>query len=337
MNATTSSEHALDGVGSEIVKQLMTFLDYYLIFIYIEKGLSQNTLEAYGADIMQFMLHLGERGDVEYTNVDQITEADIEQYIASLKRYAPKSVLRKTAALKEFFAFLFDEEYIKSDIMLNIKSRKTPYRMPRALLVDEVNKLIEVAGAENTPKAIRDATIIELMYASGARVSEVTNLVSGDIQQPKNAMQVPVGAVILRGKGSKERLVPLGQGVIESICRYVTDSRPAFVAKGKNCSKLFLNLHGNDISRQNIWEIVQRAALEAQLNVHISPHSLRHSFATHLLQGGADIRSVQELLGHESVTTTQIYTHLTKDTIQGTYLSTHPRARLHQPPNRFYG
>ncbi|MDR2082999.1 MAG: tyrosine recombinase [Candidatus Ancillula trichonymphae] len=307
--------------------QLEDLAAHFLLFAYIEKGLSKNTLDAYTNDLRHFLDYaqdnLVHNLAGEISSIAEISSADINEYLLTLERYSANSVARKISTLKSFFVYLVDEEVLDANVMENVKTARRPIRIPKALQVDQVRALIETTAQDTSPRGVRDVAILELLYATGARVSELVALSPTDVEA-----NASMGSVILTGKGSKQRLVPVGSYAMRALERYSADSRPFFLNKKKQCSSLFLNLHGNDISRQNIWEIIKIRAMNAKLDDKVSPHSLRHSYATHLLQAGADIRSVQELLGHVSIATTHIYTALSNNLVREVYAATHPRSVL---------
>jgi integrase/recombinase XerD len=214
--------------------------------------------------------------------------------------------------------FVLREGIADDEPTRRLRPPKLPQRLPKALTIDEVQRLLDAPDSES-PAGIRDRALLELLYATGARVSEAVALDLDDVTH---------GDILrVRGKGDKERIVPLGSYARDAVDAYLVRVRPTLAARGRATSKLFLGMRGAPLSRQSAWLVIQQAAERAQLTAHVSPHTLRHSFATHLLQGGADVRVVQELLGHASVATTQIYTHVTADTLRDMYLTAHPRAR----------
>lgn len=228
------------------------------------------------------------------------------------------SIARILASIRGLHKFSVAEGICENNPTQEIKSPKLAKRLPKAITVEEMTQLIEAAGAGDTPEQLRDRALFEILYGTGARISEAVNLSASDLDFQNQLIR-------LFGKGAKERIVPLGKFAIQAIEAYLVRGRPALAAKGSGNSALFLNKRGKKLSRQSAWEAVQLAAERAGLE-NISPHTFRHSFATHLLQGGADIRTVQEMLGHSSVTTTQIYTKVTPEILREVYLSSHPRA-----------
>jgi integrase/recombinase XerD len=240
-----------------------------------------------------------------------------------VKPLGEASIARAVVSIRNLSAFIAKESR-QSDPLRELAPPKIPMRLPKALTMEEVSDLIDGAGAAANSFAPRDRAIIEMLYASGARISELVQIDVNDIDLREERVVVKV-----RGKGSKERFIPVGSYARAALVTYLEDQRPALAAKAARAAKvepLFLNSRGSRLSRQSAWQIIQEAAQRAELDVEVSPHSLRHSFATHLLDGGADIRVVQELLGHSSATTTQIYTLVTIDKIRESYASAHPRA-----------
>jgi integrase/recombinase XerD len=294
-------------------------LDGYLRHLAVERGLSKNTLSAYRADLAKYRDYLNQSGLTEL----EITRAQLGEFLMWLNGQNLKaaSSARILAAVRGYQKYLLLENLRTDDPSQQVKSPKLPKRLPKALTQAQVMSLLSASGPEPDdetadPLRLRNRAILELMYSSGCRVSEVAQL---DLDE-----MVQGGWVRIRGKGSKERLVPVGSFAQRAIDAYLVRSRPLLAAKAGGPA-LFLNQRGSRLSRQSIWEIIQGAGKACGLSV--SPHSLRHSFATHLIEGGADVRVVQELLGHASVATTQIYTLVTIDTLREVYASSHPRAR----------
>lgn len=297
----------------------MTPLERYLRHLTVERGLSKNTLTAYRADIAKYDTWLESIGRDSLES----TADDLESFAASLTELGLRasSRARILAAVRGLHKFLALEGLRETDPTTKLRPPKLPSRLPKALSQDQVVRLLEAAGPEPDDEAadrlrLRDRAIVELMYSTGARVSEVVDLDLDEVSDD--------GLIRVRGKGSKERIVPVGSFAAKSLDAYLVRTRPELV-KLKGDSALFLNKLGGRLSRQSIWEIIQRAGSASGLEV--SPHTLRHSFATHLIEGGADVRVVQELLGHASVSTTQIYTLITVDTLREVYAQAHPRAR----------
>jgi len=291
-------------------------LQNFLRHLTIERGLSENTLRAYRSDLTSYLDFLQSRNRSELT----ATSSDIRDYLSEIAKMARSSQARKLAAIRAFQLFLVLEGKREDDPTGAIPTPKLPQRLPKALSVDQVMQLLQAAGpapGEDAPDPfrVRDRAILELLYSTGARVSELAAL---DLDEVTDN-----GLIRVRGKGSKERMVPVGSYAAAALENYLRRVRPGLVKRASPA--VFLNKLGGRLSRQSIWEIIQRAGLRCGLEV--SPHTLRHCFATHLIEGGADVRVVQELLGHSSVATTQIYTRVTVDTLREVYQSAHPRAR----------
>ena len=301
---------------------LKSFLDH----LRIEKGLSPNSITAYDRDLRKFALFINS----ETLDYCSLTEEDISRYEASLKGLdlSPASINRAISALKSFYLYL-GIEYETANPMQAVERRKLTRKLPKALTVSEITSLIDATKRLDNPISLRDFALLELLYGTGARVSEVIGINLNDIASSTDD-QSAVSTVKLRGKGSKERIVPIGSYAMKALSEYLTRTRPALAEKSKQKNAnaaLFLNSRGTRLSRVSAWQIVSDAADATGLRGKISPHVFRHSYATHLLDGGADIRVVQELLGHASVTTTQIYTLVTIDKVREAYANAHPRAR----------
>jgi integrase/recombinase XerD len=296
---------------------LETQLNQYLTHLRVERALSVNTVAAYKRDLTKFLGELG-----EMANVGQITKDQLNQHLANLRRSKLKesSIARSSVAVRNFSAFIAKERG-ELDLLADFKTPKIPLRLPKALTVEQVQLLIDAVNKPSEIIALRDLAIIEFLYSSGARVSELVGLNIDDLN-----IGSEISSLRVVGKGNKDRYIPLGSYAQSAISNYLVRLRPA-LAKSQRQRALFLNQRGTRLSRQSAWQIIHSAAERANISEHVSPHSLRHSFATHLLDGGADIRVVQELLGHANVTTTQIYTLVTIDRIRESYRSAHPRAK----------
>ena len=297
--------------------QAQSFLNH----VSIERGLAANSVAAYRRDLRKLADFLGNRA------VEGIDAHVISEFIAELRRakLSAASINRIESTLRTFFKYL-QLEHGLADPTLEIESSKSARRLPKALSVEEVIKLIAATLHEGQPITLRDQTMVELLYSSGARVSELIGINMGDISLVESA-EGEITTLKLRGKGGKERVVPLGAFATRAIDEYKTRIRPGLASKSSKAnSALFLNSRGGRITRQSAWTIVLKAAEAAGISQKVSPHVFRHSYATHLLDGGADIRVVQELLGHASVTTTQIYTLITIDRVRESYAMAHPRA-----------
>ena len=302
----------------------MTFeqaLTLYLDHLRIERSLSPNTITAYQRDLRSFADLAG------FSELSSVTEDSIIEYSAQLRSrgIAQSSINRSLSSLRSFFAYV-GREFDLEDPTRAIEHSKVPGRLPKALTISEISALINASWSESEPLTLRDRAMIELLYGTGARVSELIGINVNDISTTKIDGE-EVTLLKLRGKGSKERVVPIGSFASKAVEDYLVRIRPGLLAKSKTASNaLFLNQRGARISRQSAWSMVVRASEKAALTGKVSPHVFRHSYATHLLDGGADIRVVQELLGHASVNTTQIYTLITIDKVRESYLTAHPRS-----------
>jgi integrase/recombinase XerD len=300
------------------------YFDQFLNFQRIERGLSSNTLAAYTRDLQRLFTFLEQRN----LQVEKLSEADAKELVTFLDslKLSLSSTNRVLSTIRSFYSYLERDHQIDNP-MKEILSRKVPLRLPKALTITQVTSLIEASLANDKIVSLRDKAILEILYSSGARVSEVVAINVNDVAVVAAGGE-EIRIVKLRGKGGKERVVPLGSFSVKAIDDYLVRVRPLLASKGSTgkSEALFLNQRGSRMSRQSTWQIVVDAAKHIGLREGISPHVLRHSFATHLLDGGADIRVVQELLGHSSVTTTQIYTLITIDKIRESYAMAHPRS-----------
>lgn len=290
----------------------------------IERGLSENSLVSYSRDLRYLLEFLEEKSH----RLTELSAASLSEFEVWLKdrSLAISSINRTNSAVKSFLIYCA-REYSLNLPTGEISSHKIARKLPKALTIEEVSSLIESAKSLSAAAALRDVALLELLYSTGGRVSEIIGINVGDLAKVESDDEV-VQTIKLRGKGSKERIVPLGSFALTALDNYLVRLRPDLVTKsGKNEKALFLNSRGGRLSRQSAWNIVLAAARSCGLEGKVSPHVFRHSYATHLLDGGADIRVVQELLGHSSVTTTQIYTLVTIDKIRQSYSSAHPRAR----------
>jgi len=300
------------------------FFDQFLNFQRIERGLSKNSLSAYTRDLERFNVFLL-REDISVLKFNEGYTEDLVSYL-NAEKLALSTTNRILSTLRSFYSYL-EREHGAYNPMKDVLSRKIPVRLPKALTISQVAQLIEATVVSDDIVSLRNKAILELLYSSGARVSEVVGLNLVDVSDVKSEDST-IRIIKLRGKGGKERVVPMGSYSVKALDDYLVRVRPSLVAKntkGKS-EALFLNQRGSRISRQSAWQLVVDAAERVGLVGGISPHVFRHSFATHLLDGGADIRVVQELLGHASVTTTQIYTLITIDKIRESYAMAHPRA-----------
>jgi len=294
----------------------------FLNHLQIERGLAANSIAAYRRDLEKFKMFLNGN------ELSKVTPEVITAFETSLRQanLSTPTINRADSTLRSFFKHLA-QEYEIADPTLEISASKSARRLPKALTYDQIMSMINAALRESDPITLRDQAMLELLYSSGARVSELIGINMNDLSTVNSAGGV-ITTLKLRGKGSKERIVPLGSFATAAIENYCVRVRPGLLAKNpKNNSALFLNSRGGRISRQSAWQMVLDAASAAGITEHVSPHVFRHSYATHLLDGGADIRVVQELLGHASVTTTQIYTLITIDKVRESYSMAHPRAK----------
>ena len=299
--------------------QLERALDAYLRHVTVERGLSTHTVEAYRRDLGAYQEWLLAAG---IADTAEVSVAVIDRFIAERASAQPPpastSLARLQSSVRGWHRFLAREGIEADDPSGRLRPPKSPRRLPKALTIEQVERLLAAPSPED-PLGIRDRALLELLYATGARVSEAIDLDVDDLAH---------GDVLrLRGKGSKERIVPLGSYARIAVDAYLTRVRPGLAAKGRASARLFLGARGAPLSRQSAWLVIRAATEKAEITVDVSPHTLRHSFATHLLQGGADVRVVQELLGHSSVATTQIYTHVSVDALRDIYATSHPRAR----------
>ncbi|GAA6527938.1 site-specific tyrosine recombinase XerD [Intrasporangium sp. DVR] len=289
----------------------------------MERGATENTLKSYERDLRKYRHYLHDRG---IERAGAVTERDVTDFLASLRErgLAASSAARTLVAVRGFHRFLALEGEVAGDPAGNVAPPTPPSRLPKAIAVDAVERLLAAASVGDTPESLRDRALLEVLYGIGARISEAVGL---DVDDLETGGPGEVGVVRLLGKGGKERIVPVGRFAVEAVDAYLVRGRPALAQRGLGGPALFLNTRGRRLSRQSAWSVVQRAADRAGLTEHVSPHTLRHSFATHLLDGGADVRVVQELLGHASVTTTQIYTLVSPHRLREVYAGAHPRAR----------
>ncbi|HEV7194587.1 MAG TPA: site-specific tyrosine recombinase XerD [Pedococcus sp.] len=306
--------------SSAVERAVRGWLDH----LEVERGVSDNTLKSYRRDLARYTAYLAGKGVAE---PGEVTEAHVSDFLATLREGSPEhqplaasSAARTLVAVRGFHRFLAMEGEVETNPAGAVSPPKPAARLPKAISVDEVERLLAAATVGDTPASLRDRALLEVLYGAGARISEAVGLDVDDIDTQE-------GVVRLFGKGSKERIVPLGSYAADALGAYLVRGRPTMAAKGKGSAAVFLNQRGSRLSRQSAWSVMRAAAERANLTGHLSPHTLRHSFATHLLDGGADVRVVQELLGHASVTTTQIYTLVTVQRLREVYAQSHPRAR----------
>ncbi len=300
------------------------YIQNFLIYITAIKGYSRNTVESYRSDLEQLLSQILEESQKSY-NPDEffwsrVDRESINEYMASLKarEYSSATISRKIASLRSFFGFLIDERFIDKDPTEGIRSPKKRRILPKTLSIDDVQELLDKSQEQDTPDSLRNAAMLELMYATGMRVSELVGLNIQDINFEDSY-------ILCVGKGSKERIVPVYPRALRIVLDYLTLARPKFAVKREK-NALFLNTRGSRLTRQGFWLILKKVALDAGIAQTLTPHSLRHSFASHLINGGAALRYVQELLGHSSISTTQIYTHLASDKLREEYEKAHPRS-----------
>ncbi|MBM3244280.1 MAG: site-specific tyrosine recombinase XerD [Candidatus Omnitrophica bacterium] len=291
------------------------FIDMFLNYISVERGLASNTIISYREDLESFMDFLKKHPPIQ---LSKTTRNDISNFMLQQKDrgLSSSSISRRLAAIKSFYRFLVREKILKADPTSLIDSPKLWKKIPETLSLNEVDSLLNAPDLRNI-QGIRDKAILETLYATGMRVSEAGNLKLDNVN-------LDIGFLRCIGKGNKERVIPFGKKAIVAVKRYLEVSRPALLKKNES-DILFLSRFGKKISRQSIWKIIQRYTKEAGIKKHIKPHLLRHSFATHLLERGADLRSVQEMLGHANISTTQIYTHINKDRLKSIHRMFHPR------------
>lgn len=324
-------------------------IQQFLNHISVERGLSPKTVEAYESDLTKYTNWLREARKIN--DVSKITQLDIEEYVRAMssqamssqamaaQRLGPRTIARRIASIHEWNKFMLSNAQIASDPSAEVKAPKQSEHLPDVLSISEVERVIDAAGGFGSTDAVslRDRALVEFLYATGARVSEAVGLKFEDIDLAESVVR-------LSGKGQKQRLVPIGKCAIRALRDYLDKSRPILESraqksqaaaksqvnsssKSANSHIIFLNKRGKSLSRQSAWEAISHAGKMAKIGKELHPHTLRHSFATHLISGGADVRTVQELLGHASVTTTQIYTHISPDALMEAYVMSHPRAR----------
>ncbi len=304
-------------------RSLTGVLRSYLDHLAVERAVAANTLAAYRRDLRRYIDALVADG---LDDIADIREAHVSAHLARLREgsdggrpLSASSAARAIIAVRGLHRFAQREGLVGDDVARAVRPPAAPRRLPKAIGVEEVERLLEAAGFDQTILALRDRALLEMLYGTGARISEAVGLAVDDVDR--------AGAtVVLHGKGGKTRLVPVGRFALRAVDDYLVRGRPALAAGGKGNAALFLNARGGPLSRQSAWTILRATAEKAGLAENLSPHTLRHSFATHLLDGGADVRVVQELLGHASVTTTQIYTLVTVDRLREVYAASHPRA-----------
>ncbi|NGP44136.1 tyrosine recombinase XerC [Bacillaceae bacterium SIJ1] len=292
--------------------------EQFLKYLRVEKLYSAHTLQSYQRDIEQFVHHLEQQ---QFTHFAAVSHADVRRYLSYLyrQRYARKTVARKVSALRSLYHYLMKEAYVEENPFVLSQIPKAERKLPQFLYEKELNQLFLVSD-QTSNLGQRNQALLELMYATGIRVSECTSIRLQDVD-------FSVDAVLVRGKGKKERFVPFGSFAHAALRLYIEEGRVQLLKKSSQTTDaLFLNHRGGALSERSVREVLNKLVKDASLHIHISPHTLRHTFATHMLNEGADLRSVQELLGHENLSTTQMYTHVTKDRLRHVYMNTHPRA-----------
>jgi integrase/recombinase XerD len=312
-------------VPNETASAIDGALDRYLRHVAIERGLSANTVAAYRRDLLAYRDLLAERG---VTTPEGISQADVSAFAVHLRTRSERpltasSMARMLSSVRGLHRFLLDEGLVTVDVAAEVSPPKLAGRLPKAITIEQMAAVLDAANGDDV-QSLRDRALLELLYATGARISEAVDLNVDDVLGSEGSS---VEVVRLLGKGGKQRIVPLGSFARAAIDAYLVRARPLLSTRGKATPALFLGIRGQRVSRQNAWLIIRSRAEQAGLGIEISPHTFRHSFATHLLAGGADVRVVQELLGHSSVATTQIYTLVTADTLRDMYTTAHPRAR----------
>ena len=306
--------------GAGIERLVTTYLDH----LTVERGLAPNTLLSYRRDLRRYAEHLAGRGR---RRVADVAEADVAAFLAALRegdeRHQPlsaPSAARAVVAVRGLHRFAVRERLVDADVARGVHPPAPPKRLPKSIPLEDVERLLAAAVRDDGPLSLRDRALLELLYGTGARISEAVGLAVDDLDRT-------AGSALLRGKGGKQRLVPVGSYALQAVEQYLVRARPTLAAAGRGSPMLLLNARGGPLTRQSAWAILRTVATLAGLPDSISPHTLRHSFATHLLDGGADVRVVQELLGHASVATTQLYTLVTVDRLREVYATAHPRAR----------
>ena len=312
-------------MAAPLESQLQGYLDH----LTIERGVAKNTLSSYRRDLLRYSRHLSERG---IHDLAKVGEDDVSEFLVALRRGDPDSgavalsavsAARALIAVRGLHRFAAAEGLTELDVARAVRPPTPGRRLPKSLTIDEVLALLEAAGGDSPsdgPLTLRNRALLELLYSTGARISEAVGLDVDDVDTEART-------VLLRGKGGKQRLVPVGRPAVQALDAYLVRGRPELARRGRGTPAIFLNVRGGHLSRQSAWQVLQDAAERAGITSGVSPHMLRHSFATHLLEGGADVRVVQELLGHASVTTTQIYTLVTVHALREVWAGAHPRAR----------
>ena len=319
MSETTGRTNGRPGGGSDLVRAVRTYLDHLVV----ERGLADNTLKSYRRDLRRYAGWLADQG---VDSLDEVREATVTGFLMALREgdddhppLSAGSAARTVVAVRGFHRFAVREGLTQADPSAGVHPPAPAKRLPKALPLSDIERILEAAGAPGTALALRDRALLEVLYGTGARISEAVGLDLDDLDLTDST-------VLLRGKGGKQRLVPVGSYAREAVDAYLVRGRAELSGVGRGLPAVFLNARGGRLSRQSAWSVLVKAAERAGVTAEVSPHTLRHSFATHLLDGGADVRVVQELLGHASVTTTQVYTLVTVDSLREVYATAHPRA-----------
>ncbi|HKL47894.1 MAG TPA: site-specific tyrosine recombinase XerD [Candidatus Izemoplasmatales bacterium] len=295
-----------------------TYLKEYLYYLKITKNLSKNTITSYQRDLEAYIHFL--KDNYQIRDFNQVEKSHILNFSRHLKRKGNSSstITRKLSSIRSFHRYLSSENIVEKDISRKIRKPKTQKTLPVVLNLSEINRMIEFTYKKDDPLSLRNQAMIELAYGSGLRVTELMNLKISDLHLNK-------GLVNILGKGNKERIIPLNENAVLALQKYIIDARPAL--KSKKADILFVNKFGKPLSRVGFFKVIKKLAENANINKRVSPHTLRHSYATHLLENGASLRTVQELLGHEDILTTELYTHVSKKHINKVYNNAHPRAK----------
>ena len=293
-----------------------TQLDLYLDYLTVERGLAPNTRASYSADLLKFLTYLKDRGISDWS---QVRYSEVMGFLSQSQEQglAPRSRARLLSALRGFFKFMVRDNYLRESPVATLTSPRLRRQLPSVFSIAEIERLLARPNTK-LPLGQRDAAMLELLYGSGLRVSELVTLTLGRVN-------LEVGFLVVLGKGSKERIVPVGEAATEAVRHYVLESRPRLL-KGRMTETLFVTNRGAAMTRQGFWKLIKKYGREAGLKKELTPHSLRHSFATHLLERGADLRSVQMMLGHADISTTQIYTHVARERLREVHKKYHPRA-----------
>ncbi|MEN0659986.1 site-specific tyrosine recombinase XerD [Caldifermentibacillus hisashii] len=294
------------------------YLKDFLHYLIVEKGLAENTIQSYRRDISAYLIFIEKK--LQITDINHVTRVHIMQFLSCLKDEgkSARTIARHIASIRSFHHFLILDKIVDHDPTVHIETPHPELKLPKVLNTDEVDTLLNTPDLTTT-LGLRDKAMLELMYATGMRVSELVNLNINDVH-------LSLGFVRCLGKGNKERIIPIGKMATEALKGYLEKARPKLINQKNKTDSLFMNHHGQRLSRQGFWKILKQMAVKAGIEKELTPHTLRHSFATHLLENGADLRSVQELLGHSDISTTQIYTHVTKTRLKDVYNQFHPRA-----------